>query len=64
MFRWHFHRNFRSPSKAVKFISYPKTGSTWLRLLLGRYFQLLWSLDDVFLLEGTEHHVTIMLIHL
>lgn len=41
-------------SEIVNMISFPKTGSTWVRVLLGRYFQLLWSLDELVLLEATE----------
>ena len=36
----------------VNFLSYPKTGNTWARLLLGSYFQLTAGIDFEFLLEG------------
>lgn len=51
--RWGFAR----PQKVVKFVSYPKTGNTWVRVLLGRYFQLLWSLDRLLLLEEAEKDI-------
>lgn len=38
----------------INFLSFPKTGSTWVRVLLGRYFQSLWSLDHLILLEATD----------
>ncbi len=63
MLRGSFRRLFRPPPMAAKFISYPKTGNTWVRLLLGRYFQLLWSLDELLLLEETEREKAIFAVH-
>ena len=54
--RWLSRFFFRS-REAVKFISFPKTGNTWIRVLLGRYFQLLWSLDELMLLEEAEREI-------
>ena len=38
----------------VNFLSYPKTGNTWARLILGSYFQLCAGEAFEFLLEGDE----------
>lgn len=58
-----FFRKFVRSHEVVKVISFPKTGSTWLRVLLGRYFQLLWSLDELVLLEETEAEKAIFAAH-
>src|SRR5262249_9580194 len=34
--------------------SYPKTGNTWARFLLGNYFQIINNLPDTILLEADE----------
>ncbi len=41
-------------SEHVNFVSYPKTGNTWARLVLGSYFQLSIGTDFEFLLEGDQ----------
>lgn len=38
-------------SPEVLFISYPKTGRTWLRMMIGKYLCLRYSLDDSRILE-------------
>jgi hypothetical protein len=43
-----------SSEKTVNFQSYPKTGNTWSRLMLGNYFQLMTGLPGTILLEGDE----------
>jgi len=39
------------PKEGVWILSYPKTGRTWLRMLLGKYLCLCYSLDDSQVLE-------------
>lgn len=54
--RLHFFHKRVHPARHI--IGYPKTGNTWLRFLLGRYFQLLSQRKDLLLLEGTEEEGT------
>jgi len=56
MARW-LPWNLMRSQRLVKFISYPKTGNTWVRVLLGRYFQILWSLDKLILLEDVDREI-------
>lgn len=39
---------------SAHFPSYPKTGNTWLRLMLGKYIQLKFNLRNLPLLEGDD----------
>ncbi|AKR57793.1 hypothetical protein XM25_18795 [Devosia sp. H5989] len=56
---WLLHRgsqpgaNFEPGFYAV---GYPKTGNTWIRILLGRYVQLLYGLQDMPLFDQAEMH--------
>src|SRR5262249_12954180 len=53
--RWRsWSRPKRPFCSRVNFLSYPKTGSTWARLLLGSYFQMSTGASFEFLLEGYE----------
>jgi SAM-dependent methyltransferase len=40
--------------------SYPKTGNTWARFLLGNYFQIIANLPDTVLLEGDEQENSLL----
>jgi len=37
-------------------VGYPKTGNTWTRILLGRYVQLLYGLEETPLFDEVEQH--------
>jgi hypothetical protein len=50
LLRW---LNFRR-SVEVFFVSYPKTGNTWVRYLLGRYLQLVCGTSEVMLFDGND----------
>lgn len=47
-------RRSGGPGFDYYFVAYPKSGSTWLRLLLGRYVQLLQGLSEHPLFDGSE----------
>jgi len=40
--------------KRIAVVAYPKSGQTWLRLLLGRYAQLIYQMKDLPLFDGSE----------
>jgi hypothetical protein len=46
-------RNFVRTLEAP-FLGYPKTGNTWVRMMLGRYLQQACSLDDLPLFDGYD----------
>lgn len=47
-------RNFQESKIPHYLISYPKSGNTWARFLLGNYFQMMIGGDKPFLFDGSE----------